>query len=262
VRSLLIQVDGERLTVARAVDALRAAESELTDALHEPFPSRIVHLPLSWDDPATRVAIERYMTGVRPDAPWCPWNIEFIRRVNGLATVDDVRRIVFDASYLVLGLGDVYLGAPVATPLDPRHRLVTTKYNPARTWTPENAVGIGGAYLCIYGMEGPGGYQFVGRTVQVWNSARRGPHFTEPWLLRTFDQLRWFPVSAEELLEQRAAQAAGRLPIAMEDTTFRLEDHRRFLADEAASIEQFRHQQQTAFDVERAAWALTGELDG
>ena len=72
---------------------------------------------------------------------------------------------MFDASYLVLGLGDVYLGAPVATPLDPRHRLVTTKYNPARTWTPENAVGIGGAYLCVYGMEGPGGYQFVGRTV-------------------------------------------------------------------------------------------------
>ena len=69
----------------------------------------------------------------------------------------------------MLGLGDVYLGAPVATPLDPRHRLVTTKYNPARTWTPENAVGIGGAYLCVYGMEGPGGYQFVGRTCQMWN---------------------------------------------------------------------------------------------
>ena len=109
------------------------------------------------------------MHGVRADAPWCPWNIEFIRRVNGLDSVDDVRRTVFDASYLVLGLGDVYLGAPVATPLDPRHRLVTTKYNPARTWTAENSVGIGGAYLCIYGMEGPGGYQFVGRTVQVWN---------------------------------------------------------------------------------------------
>src|SRR5437879_8425947 len=36
----------------------------------------------------------------------------------------------------------------------------------SRTWTPENAVGIGGAYMCIYGMEGPGGYQFVGRTVR------------------------------------------------------------------------------------------------
>ena len=85
---------------------------------------------------------------------------------------DGASAIVFDASYLVLGLGDVYLGAPVATPLDPRHRLVTTKYNPARTWTPENAVGIGGAYLCVYGMEGPGGYQFVGRTCQMWNTYR------------------------------------------------------------------------------------------
>ena len=110
------------------------------------------------------------MQSVRPDAPWCPSNIEFIRRINGLNSIDDVHRIVFDASYLTLGLGDVYLGAPVATPIDPRHRLVTTKYNPARTWTPENAVGIGGAYLCVYGMEGPGGYQFVGRTLQMWNT--------------------------------------------------------------------------------------------
>ena len=102
-------------------------------------------------------------------------NIEFIRRINGLDSIDDVQRIVFDASYLVLGLGDVYLGAPVATPLDPRHRLVTTKYNPARTWTPENAVGIGGAYLCIYGMEGPGGYQFVGRTVPDVEHATASP---------------------------------------------------------------------------------------
>ena len=59
------------------------------------------------------------MQSVRPDAPWCPSNIEFIRRINGLDSVEDVQRIVFDASYMVLGLGDVYLGAPVATPVDP-----------------------------------------------------------------------------------------------------------------------------------------------
>jgi len=33
--------------------------------------------------------------------------------------------------------------------------MVTTKYNPARTWTAQNSVGIGGAYMCVYGMEGP-----------------------------------------------------------------------------------------------------------
>ena len=87
------------------------------------------------------------MNGVRADRrPWCPDNMEFIRRINGLDDVARVHEIVFDAQYLVLGMGDVHLGAPVATPLDPRHRLVTTKNNPARTWKPENAVGIGGAW--------------------------------------------------------------------------------------------------------------------
>lgn len=142
-------------------------------------PSRIVKLPLSWDDPATQLAIERYQQNVRPDAPWCPSNLEFIRRMNGLGSLEEVAEVVFNASYLVMGLGDVYLGAPVAVPLDPRHRLVTTKYNPARTWTPENAVGIGGAYMCVYGMEGPGGYQFVGRTVQMWNKHRHTPNFEQ-----------------------------------------------------------------------------------
>jgi urea carboxylase len=223
-------------------------------------PSRTVHLPLSWDDPATREATERYMAGVRADAPWCPWNIEFIRRVNGLASVDDVYRTVFDAEYLVLGLGDVYLGAPVATPLDPRHRLVTTKYNPARTWTPENAVGIGGAYLCIYGMEGPGGYQFVGRTVQVWSRFRPFAQ-GHPYLLRFFDRIVWHPVSAEELLEQRADMAAGRLELRIDDGAFRLADHLAFLDAEAEGIAAFRARQATAFSAERAAWAAAGEFD-
>jgi urea carboxylase len=261
VRSLLIQVDGERLGVRAAHRAVREGLADLVDLEHHEFESREVHLPLSWDDPATREAIDRYVHGVRADAPWCPWNIEFIRRINGLGSVDDVHRIVHDAEYLVLGLGDVYLGAPVATPLDPRHRLVTTKYNPARTWTPENAVGIGGAYLCIYGMEGPGGYQFVGRTVQVWNRDALGPHFTEPWLLRNFDRIRWYPVSAEELLELRAEQAQGRLQLRIETGTFQLAEHRRFLDDHAADIEAAQRRQQDAFERERAAWAAAGEFD-
>ncbi len=66
-------------------------------------PSRIVHLPLSWDDEQCHKAIEKYDQVVRKDAPWYPSNIEFIRRINGLDSVDEVKRIVFDANYLVLG---------------------------------------------------------------------------------------------------------------------------------------------------------------
>ena len=121
---------------------VRKALNELINNNDIVVPSRIVYLPLSWNDPQAKLAMEKYQTTVRADAPWCPDNIEFIRRINGLESIDAVQYMIFNANYLVMGLGDVYLGAPVATPLDPRKRLVTTKYNPARTWTPENAVGI------------------------------------------------------------------------------------------------------------------------
>jgi urea carboxylase len=263
IRSLQLHFDGAALDQAGALAALMRCEEAMGDLADFEAPSRIVHLPLSWRDPATQETIDKYVAAVRDDAPWCPDNIEFIRRINGLPDAKAVEDLIFEASYLVLGLGDVYLGAPVATPLDPRHRLVTTKYNPARTWTPPNVVGIGGAYMCIYGMEGPGGYQLFGRTVQVWNTHRQTDAFTEgkPWLLRFFDQIRFFPVTAQELADWRRDFPHGRRSIAIEQTTFRLADYRKFLADNAASIAAFESTRQAAFDAERAAWQASGEFD-
>ncbi|MCX5266608.1 5-oxoprolinase/urea amidolyase family protein [Streptomyces sp. NBC_00199] len=262
IRSLQIRTDPGRLPLTELLAAVRRTVTALPPTDELVVPSRTVHLPLSWDDPATREAIARYMAGVRDDAPWCPWNIEFIRRVNGLGTPADVYDTVFAAEYLVLGLGDVYLGAPVATPLDPRHRLVTTKYNPARTWTAENSVGIGGAYLCVYGMEGPGGYQFVGRTTQVWSPWQQRGAFApgSPWLLRFFDRIRWYPVDADELLELRADITSGRFVPRIEEGTFSLAAYRSFLAEHADSIAAFRAGQQAAFSSERDAWEAAGEF--
>jgi urea carboxylase len=262
IRSLQVHYDSRRLTQSDLLTALTAAEARLGGLDDFEIPSRVVHLPLSWKDPAIYQTIDKYMQAVRDDAPWCPDNIEFIRRVNGLASIDDVQRIVFDARYLVMGLGDVYLGAPVATPVDPRHRLVTTKYNPARTWTPPNVVGIGGAYMCIYGMEGPGGYQLFGRTIQVWNTWRQTDAFVDgkPWLLRFFDQIRFFPVSAEELVEWRRDFPLGRRQIRIEEETFKLSDYRRMLAENADSIEAFQATRQAAFDAERVDWEAKGEF--
>lgn len=266
IRSLQVKVNPDVLSIDSLMGLLSEVEDELPAASELVVPSRQVRLPLSWDDPSTREAIQRYMHGVRADAPWCPWNIEFIRRMNGLDSVAEVFDTVFAADYMVLGLGDVYLGAPVATPLDPRHRLVTTKYNPARTWTPENAVGIGGAYLCIYGMEGPGGYQFVGRTTQVWNhsAAYSGGPFEEgtPWLLRFFDRISWYPVEPEELMDLRADLAAGRGGgVQITEGEFSLAEHENFLDTNADSIAEFRATQAVAFGAEREAWSAAGEFD-
>ncbi len=262
IRSLQIHFDSAVLPQAQLLRILIDAEEQLGSLDNLEIPSRIVHLPLSWNDPAIVETVQRYMNSVRADAPWCPDNIEFIRRVNGLAHIDDVRRIVFDARYLVMGLGDVYLGAPVATPLDPRHRLVTTKYNPARTWTPPNVVGIGGAYLCIYGMEGPGGYQLFGRTIQVWNTHGRSASFVDgkPWLLRFFDQIRFFPVSHEELRDWRRDFPGGRRRIEIINETFRLAEYRRFLAQNSASIEHFQQSRLAAFEAERNTWERQNEF--
>ncbi|MDF8331738.1 urea carboxylase [Novosphingobium cyanobacteriorum] len=263
IRSLQLHFDGVQMKQADALVMLIAAEERLGDLQDFTIPSRIVHLPLSWRDPATLETIQKYMGAVRDDAPWCPDNIEFIRRINGLPDAAAVENLIFEASYLVMGLGDVYLGAPVATPVDPRHRLVTTKYNPARTWTPPNVVGIGGAYMCIYGMEGPGGYQLFGRTIQVWNTHRQTDAFIEgkPWLLRFFDQIRFYPVSAEELAEWRRDFPSGRRSIRIEPSEFRLADYRKYLADNADEIAAFEARRQAAFDAERADWHARGEFD-
>ncbi len=262
IRSLQVHYQPEQLPLEQLLDIVAGEWDAVCAAGDLQVPSRIVHLPLSWDDPACQLAIEKYMTTVRKDAPWCPSNLEFIRRINDLPNLDEVQRTVFDASYLVMGLGDVYLGAPVATPLDPRHRLVTTKYNPARTWTAENSVGIGGAYMCVYGMEGPGGYQFVGRTLQMWNRYREVAAFDgKPWLLRFFDQIRFYPVSADELLRIRRDFPLGRYPLEIEHSTLNLADYQAFLNREAEGIAAFRGQQQTAFQAERERWIASGQAN-
>jgi len=253
VRSALIRVHGGSRELATVAHLLADLAPAVPDPLGITLPVREVTLPIALDHPLAHEAMARYARGVRPDAPWCPDNVEFIRRINDLKARDDVFEVVTAVTYLVVGLGDVYLGAPVAVPIDPRHRLVTTKYDPARTWTPQNAVGIGGVYLCVYGMEGPGGYQLVGRTVPVW---RHVPGSGErPWLLRPFDRLRFRPVSADELAEHRADIKAGRTDLETRPATFSLSEVAAIEAEHAAEISDLRTRRRSAFDAERERWA-------
>lgn len=260
VRSLQINFDSRIISSQKLVEILAQAEKELPSIESLEVPTRIVRMPLAYDESGIRLTIEKYQQSVRPQAPWLPSNIEFIRRMNGLDSVEQVRDTVYSACYLVLGLGDVYLGAPCAVPVDPRHRFVTTKYNPARTFTVENVVGIGGVYMCIYGMEGPGGYQLVGRTAQIWNTHRRTAEFQpgKPWLLRFFDQIQFYPVSEKELLDFRQAFLHGRARLDIREEVFSIQKYKQFLADNEKDIARFRQKQQKAFAEERERWIADG----
>lgn len=255
VRSLQINFDSRVAHVDKVVAALAAREATLPDAQHLSVNTRVLRLPMAFEDSATLDAVARYRQSVRDTAPWLPSNTEFMRRINGLPSVEAVRDTLYNARYLTLGLGDVYLGAPCAVPVDPRHRLLTSKYSPARTFTPEGTVGIGGVYMCIYGMDSPGGYQLVGRTVPIWNSHLKNPVFgDEPWLLKFFDQVQFYPMSEQDLTEYRADFAAGRVGVEIAHEPFSLNAHLAFLEREAASIAAFKATQKAAFDEERERW--------
>ncbi|MFY8095849.1 MAG: urea carboxylase [Niveispirillum sp.] len=255
VRSVQIHYDSRVIGQQALVATLLQLEEGLGSVAGLKVPSRIVHLPMAFEDSATLGAVTRYQETVKADAPWLPNNVDFIQRINGLGSREQVRDTIFDASYMVLGLGDVYLGAPCAVPLDPRHRLLTSKYNPARTYTAEGTVGIGGVYMCIYGMDSPGGYQLVGRTVPIWNKFLANRQFgAEPWLLRFFDRVRFYPVTESDLDAFRTDFRAGRAQVRVEQSVFDLEAHEAAWAAEADDIAAFRTRQQTAFTAEVARW--------
>jgi urea carboxylase len=257
VRSLQVRYDSLILSQKQLMNLLLELEAGLGDVSQLKVPSRIVWLPMAFEDSATLGAVERYQETVRATAPWLPNNVDFIQRINGLESREAVRDTIFDASYLILGLGDVYLGAPCAVPIDPRHRLLSSKYSPARTFTAEGTVGIGGMYMCIYGMDSPGGYQLVGRTLPIWNKFLKNDQFAadEPWLLHFFDQVHFYPVTEDELTQLRDDFREGRATVRIEETVFDFAAHQHFLAEHTDSISDFRQRQSAAFEQEVTLWA-------
>jgi urea carboxylase len=247
VRSVLVKYDRDQIAARDIIKVFQGLELGVLGSVEDVVvPSRVIRLPLAFDDKWTREAQQRYLCSVRPDAPYVPSNVEFVPRINGLATVDDVKRIMSEAEYCVVGLGDVYLGAPCAVPVDPRHRLVTSKYNPARTYTPEGAVGIGGAYMCIYGMDSPGGYQPVARTIPIWDShgqiseENRGAPSHVPWLLRFFDRVCFYPVTDDELEVFRDRYRRGDLKLDITDATFSFKEDLEFCEANKTALQSSR----------------------
>ncbi|KAK9838176.1 hypothetical protein WJX81_006705 [Elliptochloris bilobata] len=256
VRSCTIEYDQRVLPLAELLELLEAADRALLLASDQVLQTRIVHLPMAFNDKWTNDAVAKYMKSSRAEGPYLPSNVDFVAANNGLPEgAEAVRALVMAASYMVMGLGDVYLGAPCAVPVDPRHRLVVPKYNPARTFTPEGAVGLGGTYMCIYPMESPGGtrhgfcwYQLVGRTLPIWNTFGRVGPFTPqtPWLLRFFDQVRFFEVSETELESQRELFRTGRLQVKIEDIDFSMKEYNALVESTADEVAKLKVTQQAA----------------
>jgi urea carboxylase len=158
--SYLIRLDPDVLSPRDLVAVLQELE---TDAGEVPddyvLRTRIVDVPVLFGDPWTHEALMRFRDRHQdPDST----DLEYGARVNGFDTVQAFVDHLSGNPWLVTMLGFVP-GLPFCYQLEPRERQVQVpKYVRPRTFTPERAFGIGGAFSVIYPVQGAGGYQLYG----------------------------------------------------------------------------------------------------
>lgn len=244
VRTLLVMHEATSAAVGHVLCELRVRVAALEHELPRALGSRRVRLPFVFDDSVSQAAVDRYMATIRGSAPYLPSNVEFLRQLNfpdDDSGVGAVREILESSDFLVLGLGDVFMGSPCAVPMDPRHRLFGTKYNPSRSYTPRNSVGIGGQYMCIYAADSPGGYQLVGRTAPIWDADRLhddvGDDAGQAWTFQLLDRVSFYPVS-EETLDGAIASGRWRELVTAEQGELDLGEYESWLESNARDIER------------------------
>ena len=201
LRTILIHYDSRKLQITKLIRALKEIEGSVPSIENLTISSRRVELPIAFEDPVTKAAIERYVKFTRQDAPNIinGHNIEYIAQANGLVGSDGVIDCICSTLWWNACIG-FWPGLPFMFPLDPRRAIVTPKYNPTRPWTPEGAVGIGGPCVAIYPVASPGGYQLFGRTIPIFDLEQRNAAFKEnPLLLRASDRVQFVPVTNDEL---------------------------------------------------------------
>lgn len=201
-RSILVSFDPLLISEGDLLEHLNGVHDGLRAEREMAIPSRLVHLPVAFDDSQTRAAVERYVNSIRKDAPNTEGghNIDYIVRYNGLSSREGLYDAILGTEQWTGFIG-FFPGLPFMFPLDPRDAVFVPKYNPTRTWTPEGALGIGGPCWAIYPVESAGGYQLVGRTIPIYDLARRNEAFREnPLLLRAGDRVQFHRVEEDELL--------------------------------------------------------------
>jgi urea carboxylase len=247
-RSMLVSYDPFALTSAELLDHLQAVHDALDPERGITIPSRVVHLPVAFDDAQTRAAVERYVHSIRSDAPNAEGgtNIDYVVRYNGMRDRDELYETVLATEHWTGFIG-FFPGLPFMFPLDPRDAIFVPKYNPTRTWTPEGALGIGGPCYAIYPVESAGGYQLIGRSLPIYDVRARNEVFREnPLLLRAGDRVKFHRVTEEELLQQFEEVHADTYRYRIEDEAFDVGAFLEWTATVAEEAEERRRRREEA----------------
>ena len=226
--SYLVRVDPDRLHPAELVRELRALERSTTElTADQVIPTRVVDVPVLYDDPWTRETLMRFRD--RHQDPEST-DLEYAARLNGFPDVGRLIEALSGAPYLVTMLGFVP-GLPFCYQMVPRDRQIEVpKYVRPRTDTPERAFGYGGAFAVVYPVRGAGGYQLFGMApAPVFDGSQTLPDFASSVVFpRAGDILRYRAIDEAEFARIRDEVERGVFRYRTRPVEFRPAD---FLAD-------------------------------
>lgn len=217
-----VRFDPDRLDPRELLSLARAVEEEVGDARDFELETRIVEIPVLYDDPWTHETLMRFRSH-HQDAD--ATDLEYGARVNDFEDVAAFIEAHAASPWLASMVGFV-AGLPFLYQMVPRDRqLEVPKYVRPRTDTPALTVGHGGCFGCIYSVRGAGGYQMFGITpAPIYDPAQRSPDFADfVCFFEPGDIVKFEPIDRERYEALRGEAEAGTFRIRHRPATFDLE---------------------------------------
>lgn len=206
--SYLLRFDPDVIDGEEVIKLLKQFEHEHLAHEIEPFKTRIVDVPVLFNDPWTHEVIMKFRDRVQDPTLT---DIEYLAKVNNLPSADAFIAELTSTPSICSMTGFVP-GVVWSYQLVTRDRqLQGPKYLAPRTETPDRAFALGGAYPAIYPAPSAGGYPVVGRVAPpVYDPDQRLPDFKESSaLVRLGDIYNYRPIDRAAYDEIRREVDAG-----------------------------------------------------
>lgn len=218
--SYLVRFDPDVLAPADLMALLQELEGRFVEVPENfTLQTRVVDVPVLYNDPWTHEALMRFRDRHQdPDST----DLEYGARTNGFSGVPEFIEQLAGNPWIVTMLGFVP-GLPFCYQLEPRERQVQVpKYVRPRTFTPERAFGIGGAFSVVYPVQGAGGYQLYGMAAApVLNLSQDHPDFAHSIVFpKAGDILRYRSIDQTEFDQVRASVEDGTFRYQQQDVEF------------------------------------------
>ncbi|WP_409332310.1 5-oxoprolinase subunit B family protein [Trujillonella humicola] len=221
--SLLIRFDPDVLPPDRLQPVVEAIEEEVLAAPSLHLPTRIVEIPVWYNDAYTNQVGKKFRDRhQRPQGN----DVDYAVEQTGAGSVEAFVKQHSESPWLVSMVGFV-AGLPFMFQMVERSRQIELpKYLRPRTETPALTVGHGGCFACIYSVKGAGGYQMFGITpVPIYDPQQQHAIFASSMVLfRPGDIVKFRPIDEEEYTETRARVEDGSYTYRMADVDFVLDD--------------------------------------